>query len=146
MKPDVGHALFTSIQTLTTETAPYFEGDYHGGTVSSIAVLMALLGEEYDRAADVRLKSNNEIRELFAKTCIHLTDHELTPQLRSCSEQAEDSLRISELDRNGTVLKNLLIELHELIETLSENWAADINRDIWALLGRDARRALFDAD
>ncbi|MFT7128716.1 MAG: hypothetical protein ACI89U_000824 [Gammaproteobacteria bacterium] len=139
MKPDIGSVLLASIETLTTEIAPHFDGDYRGGTVSSIAVLMSLLGNEYDRAADMRFTTNKEIKEIFANAFTHLSDSDLALRLKNSSELEEISLRITDLDRSSALLKNLLIELHLYVEDLSEPWAEKINKDIWAFLGRDAQ-------
>lgn len=139
MKPDVSSVLLASVETLTTEIAPSFDGDYRSGTVSSITVLMSLLGEEYNRAADDRFTAIKEIKEIFAKSFAHIKDRDLASKLKNSSELEEVSLRITDLDCSSVLLKNLLIELHVYVESLSAPWAAKINRDIWAFLGRDAQ-------
>lgn len=145
MKPDVSSVLLASVETLTTQIVPSFDGDYRGGSVSSIIVLMSLFGEEYDRAAEVRYTGNKEIKEIFSRSFAQVADSKLALKLKNSSEQEEVSLRISDLDDSATLLKNLLIELQIYVENSTAPWAANINKDIWAFLGRDAQRTLFEA-
>lgn len=140
MKPDVKHTLMTSFMTLAAEIAPKLEGDYSSGTVSSIGVVMALLGEEYDRAADVRLATNNETRTVFAEAAEMVEDRGLAGRLKEAAQGEDVSLRVTDLDASGDALKSLLIELHVYVEEQSADWAREIDAKIWAVIAADVMR------
>ncbi|MBI3676865.1 MAG: hypothetical protein HY243_09655 [Proteobacteria bacterium] len=137
MKPEVDQILRFSAGQLITGIAPDLPVGYNQGAVSLLGFMMLLAAQEYDRAADIRVTENADIRKLFGALLPRVRDAALTEKLKTASESKDASLTISALDAANYDLRRLLIALHTHVETQGDTASA---KRIWAVLKAMADR------
>ncbi|MEQ8326649.1 MAG: hypothetical protein RH951_05795, partial [Parvibaculum sp.] len=111
MKPDVGVVMQGFFGTLLGDVAPHLSAEYSMGHVGIMGLMLHMTGELHDRAADIRLAENSEMRSLFSHAAALVEDEALKQRLTSAAETLDASLRISVLEANNAELAALLIEL-----------------------------------
>lgn len=140
MKPEVDIFLKQGAQTLLTEIAPALGESQLQGCVYLLSQLMLFSAQEYDRAAEIRVTDNTEMRNLFAQASDHVADAALLARLQDAAQSGEPSLRISELNRSNDALKALLIDLHAHIEEMPGAWARNFEETLLVHLLKVAER------
>jgi FKBP-type peptidyl-prolyl cis-trans isomerase (trigger factor) len=131
MKPDVDLTLQLIAASLMSEVAPKISDDYTQRNSMLTAMLLQIAAEEWDRAAARRVEENRALRRLFAEAAPEIEDRELRARLEAASEEAEESVRISDLNRSSDRLRELLIELHAHLEEIDSENARRIEAAIW---------------
>lgn len=137
MKPEADQILGLSAFQLLGTLSPLLPDNYAQGTASLIAFMMMLSAQEYNRAADIRVRENADMRALFAAFAPKLRDEDLKAKLEEAAHDSESSLEISALDAENYRLRRLLIALHEFADDANHRAAS---KEIWALLKRMADR------
>jgi len=147
MKPEVATALGGFFVTLMTEIAPQLGGEYSTGSVGLIGMSIAMAAQEYDRAADIRVRENEAMRALFAEAGRLVEDKALAKRLLDAGATKDTSFKVSALNASNDALKSLLIELHATVETSKAPWAAALDRKIWGFLveAAEGRKLVFPA-
>lgn len=144
MKIDVEQALLGFQTTLLTNVLPVLGTDYLAGSTGTIGVGLNLAAQEFDRAADLLVTDNRELRALFAAASESLEDAKLTARLREAATSRDASFRISELSHNNDTLNELLIELHTHVEELPGPPAQEMEGRILKHLRASASRRSLD--
>jgi hypothetical protein len=138
MRPEVG-----TILALTTQKIAMGLGDegqaFAQGTVGLLASVLAAAGKEYDRAADIRVSENRDIRALFAELAPSVNDAALRKDLHDAAGASDPSLRISDLNDANYALRRLLTRLQIHAE---QHGGLDAQKRIWAVLKALAERRL----
>ena len=134
MRPEVDEILTGVLGTVLTDIAPHLPEGYPQGSMNLIALLMIFASQEYDRAAEVRAHENAAMRALFADAAGPVPDPDLRHRLQKASNESDESLKVSLLNASNTILKELLIELHEMAETSDSPWGSSTEELIWAML------------
>ncbi len=134
MKPDVGVVMQGFFGTLLGDVAPHLSAEYSMGHVGIMGLMLHMTGELHDRAADIRLAENSEMRSLFSHAAALVEDEALKQRLTSAAETLDASLRISVLEANNAELAALLIELQTHVEGSQASWAAGLEARIWDYL------------
>jgi hypothetical protein len=140
MKPDVDHTLQLIAASLMSEVAPKISDDYTQRNSMLTAMLLQIAAEEWDRAAARRVEENGALRRLFAEAAPEIEDRELRARLAAASEEAEESVRISDLNRSSDRLRGLLIELHAHLEQIDSETARRTEAAIWEELRASTER------
>lgn len=104
---------------------------------------MAVVSEEFDRAAHRRIEENNALRKIFKDSLPVLKDEDLKRRVKEASERIEDDYRISALDKLNCELQEVLIDLHANVETLEGGDARRIEEQIWQELENWTKRREF---
>lgn len=138
MRPEFDTVINSAVGTFMAEVLPHVGVDYAASNAGVICLMLLMAGEEYDRAADVRYRENNEMRALFADAADAITDNELAERLRDAAASSDESLRISALNAANDDLRRLLIDLHACVEEEEGDGARKIDRGIWDFLRRSA--------
>jgi hypothetical protein len=105
--------------------------------------MMLAVAEEFDRAAHRRMEENLELRKLFSKALPTVENETLKPGLAAASGEMETDWRISSLDKSNNALIEQLIELHAHIETVENENARILEKEIWDVLKNYAKRREF---
>jgi hypothetical protein len=143
MIPEPNQALQVMMGTLAMEIAVSMGDDYRQANVNLLAFAAMLIAQEYDRAAEVRVTENREMRELFERAAGFVEDPDLRVRLARAAKESDASLRISELTATNNELRKLLIELHAAVETKQDTSNIALSRAIWRfLLDATAKRAI----
>lgn len=141
MIPSTDAALRTLMMTLMAEIAPQLPAGYAQSNLGMIAVLQMFLAEEHDRAAEVRVWENGEMRRLFVAGAGIVAG--LAPRLQQAAAAPDPGLRIQALDAANTKLLALLIELQSELEQLAGEGARELEKQIWDFLVASSERRGF---
>ena len=134
MKPTPELVLNQAFAKITMEMGPALPGGYGQGSATITGVLLLMVAQEFDRAADIRAKENRAMRALFAHAA-ESADGALAARLRAAAEGRDGDLSVAVLDRVNGELKKTLIELHTHAE---ETGALALERRILRFLGEAA--------
>ena len=141
MKPDVDQVLQTSAAQLMANLAPELSSTYALGSASLLSLMMALSARQVDRAAEIRVLENRDIRALFGALAPRIEDETLKARIIEASQGRDESVVVSALDESNGALRKLLIELHAHVDELAGG--RDAERQIWEVLKRSAERRLL---
>ena len=134
MKPDVDLVLQGFFGTLLMDVAPHLNAEYSMGNVGIMGMMMFMTAEEHDRAAEIRVAENTEMRALFAAAAQPVEDAALKAKLADAAASGDVSLRIKALDQSNAALSGLLVELQAHVETSKAAWAGPLEARIWDYL------------
>ena len=138
MKPEADQILMFSGLKLAAEYAPQIPTQYGQGMAQVVAALMFMSAQEYDRAADIRVSENIDIRALFKLLAPQIADANLRRDLETAAAAREDSLRISALNASNEYLRKVFIRLHTYLDETDAD-----TKPVWDVLkAMAARRTL----
>lgn len=138
MKPEIDQILNLSAMKIIGEFAPAMAAQYDQGMAQVVAGLMLMAAQEYDRAADIRVAENADMRALFGEMAPQVADAGLRGELEKAAATRDESFRVSTLNASNETLRRLLIGLHARMDETG----ADTRR-IWDVLkAMAARRTL----
>jgi hypothetical protein len=141
MKPEVDQILGLSAQQLMGTLAPLLPTGYAQGAAALTSFMLMLSAEEYDRAADIRVADNSDMRALFRELAPRVGDGSLKRKLETAAASRDASLKIAALDEANYELRRLLIALQEHVETRKD--ARDAEKRIWGVLKASAERRVL---
>ncbi len=136
MSPEVDTILGSSARKIVLglgEHGPAFAQ----GTAALMAMMLTLSAQEYDRAADIRVAENAQMRALFGALARDAGDAALKAKLETAAKAADESLRISVLNAGNAALRRLLSEA--MIDAEERGDAQALKR-IWTVLQAMAAR------
>jgi hypothetical protein len=110
MKPSPELVLNQTFAKIAMEMGPALPAGYGQGSATITGVLLLMVAQEFNRAADIRAKENAAMRTLFADAGKGV-DAALASKLRAAAESRDANLGVDALDRANGELKTLLIEL-----------------------------------
>jgi hypothetical protein len=143
MKPTPELVLNQSFAKVAMEMGPALPAGYGQGSATLTGVLLLMVGQEFNRAAAVRLKENQAMRALFGDCA---TNHGgvLGPALKEAAGQGDADITVAALDASNAALKKILIALQTAAEVAGD---AAIERRILGLLKEwaDARMVYLPA-
>ena len=146
MRPRVEVVFLSMAQDLIERVIPAISPSYHQGTVGMIATLLAIVGEEWDRAASRRIEENQRLRELFRESAPAVNDPALRTRILKLADTRDNDFHISALENNNCTLRAALIELHAHVESQSSPEARKVEAAIWDELAKSTeRRRLLSA-
>jgi hypothetical protein len=140
MKPEIPVVMQGHVGTLFGDILPHLNAEYSMGNTSLMAMSLFMVAEEFDRAADIRVAENAEMRALFAEAGRLIDDASLAARLTEASKGKDASLRITALNASNDALKALLIELQTLVEESKAPWAPALEEKIWDYIIAAAER------
>jgi len=146
MRPGVVVVFQQMAQDLFVRVLPAIGPSYEQGTVGMIASMLAIVSEEWDRAASRRIEENHRLRDLFRDSARAVHDPALKRRLLELAETRDHDFSISALEKNNCALRAALIELHAHVESQSGADARNVEDAIWnELLKSTERRRLSTA-
>ena len=140
MKPDPQAVLGYLTELTLTQVAPKVRPPYLAGTIGMIGTALAVLTEEWDRAASRLVAENRAVRAIFRKAETLSLDSALAAELRALAGGDDEDLRLSALDAGNSALRHALIRLQTAIETREDAPAKGLNEAIWAELVAETER------
>jgi hypothetical protein len=111
MKPSPDLVLNHAFAKVAMEMGPALPPGYGQGSATLTGVLLLMVGQEFNRAADIRAKENAAMRALFADAATAV-GAELGARLKVAADERDADINVATLDRSNAALKGLLIELH----------------------------------
>src|SRR5258708_27010458 len=119
MRPRLEVVFMTMAEDLIERVIPAIGPSYHEGTVGMVATLLAIVGEEWDRAASRRIEENQRLRELFRQAAPAVNDPALRSRIFQLAKTADNDFHISALQNNNCALRAALVDLHAHVESHS---------------------------
>ena len=120
-------------------------GDLYMATdLAYLSLLLGMVAQDYDRAADVLVTEERELVAILRKASAHLSDEGLRKRIAAALEQTPTILRVSELTAHSDTLLRLLIDVHEVVETDSAAWARELDGEIWRFLESHAAQRAYE--
>lgn len=140
MSPEGDKILLLTAQRLPTLVSADAGPAFAQGAAGLMGSLLAMMAQEYERGADLRINENKDIRALFAKLGPNVSDVALKAKILKASQETDTSFTISVLNKSNYALRRLLTRLHEHVEDAKMREA---ERDIWTLLRSIAARRMI---
>ncbi|MGI8925296.1 MAG: hypothetical protein ACR2HN_01455 [Tepidiformaceae bacterium] len=141
MRPDPVQVLYGLAGVLTTEIAAEMATPFGLQTVNGAAGILAMIAQEYDRAA-ARLAAENEaVAHLLRRAADSLPAGELAGRaLAEAGSPLNEDLHVSRLQAENDRLRRALVEVHAAIESLPGEQARAMDEAIWDELRQSTRR------
>jgi len=143
MKPDPQAVLGQLAGLMLQTIAPQVQPAYLAGTIGMSGLLLAMLTQEWDRAAERLVGENRAIRALFRQAEAVALDTGLSEALRALAGGEDDDLRLSALEAANGTLRAALIDLHAAVEARKDARSQALNDAIWAELSLSTTRRAF---
>jgi hypothetical protein len=143
MKPNAGQIVATSAGQLMMQVAPQLTDSYAQANAGLIGMILSFCANEFENGADMRMRENNEMRDLLASLEPHIDESKLRTRLGGVMAGRDASLKISELDKTNAELRKLFIDVHAHLEELPTLDAKTQIRRIWAMLSAHAERRVL---
>jgi len=144
MTPSFSQILMGAAGAVATQLGPQLKDNpYAIGQAQVIGLLMVLVAQEADRAADTLSLETVAMRALFAEASESPLPEGLRRRLRAMAESAPaENFTVRGLEAIAHPMKALLIELHEAVEDRPDEWARPLEAKVWDLLkmGADHRQ------
>jgi hypothetical protein len=140
MIPRHSHALRDIAIKLAMSIAPETTTSYAAANAGMISMLLQCLAQDFDRAADTRMRDIGEMKTLFERALAARPDTALASRLRAYLPRQPKSFTLTDLDALHAEGQRMLIELHAWVESTANQ---DLDREIWAFLERFADRHAF---
>jgi len=118
---------------------------YMAADLAYIAALLGMIGQDYDRAAEVLTSEHQAICVLLRRAEGHIAEADLKARIAGALSLEAASLRIPDLNARGDAVMKVLIDVHAAVEegeARGEIWAGPLDLEIWNFLeGFVANRA-----
>ena len=136
MKPSFAHILMGATGAMGTQVAPRLAGDlYAMGQASIVGLIMVLVAQEADRAADTLSLETVGMRALFAEAAEAPLPEGLRRRLAAMADAPHAAnFTVTALEATATPMRELLIELHEALEDRPDEWARPLEAKVWDIL------------
>lgn len=115
MKPTPELVLNQSFAKIAMEMGPALPAGYGQGSATLTGVLLLMVGQEFNRAAAIRLRENQDMRALFGEQAAKQAGA-LGAALKVAAGQGDPDISVSALEASNASLKKTLIELQTAAE------------------------------
>ena len=140
MIPRHAHSLRDIAIKLAMSVAPETTSVYVASNTGMISMLLQCLAQDFDRAAESRVRDIAEMKQLFERALADVDDGELATRLRAYLSTEPKSFTLTDLDAVSAQGQIALIALQTWAERTGKH---AIDHDIWAFLERFADRHAF---
>ena len=111
MKPSPDVILNQTFAKVAFEMGPALPAGYGQGSATITGVLLLMVAQEFNRAADIRAKENKVMRAIFRGAGKGVAG-DLGVRVKAAGATEDADLNVATLDGANSELKRLLIELH----------------------------------
>lgn len=143
MRPNPDRTLQGVAMTLFSETMREIRTPFGQSIVSMAGMLTMLVAEEFERGADRLVVENAATRELLTAGLDVVSEAQKAAILGALATPAAPNFRISSLQAENDALREGLIQLHTMVETIDSDAAKSLNERIWGELVESTKRREF---
>ena len=121
---------------------------YTMADLGMLAALVNMVGQDFDRAAQVLVSDLDEARAIFREAQPHIAEPDLGRRIAEVGATHPDSLAIPVLNAHADVAMRVLIDLHAAVEAAmdrGDDWAPALDRRIWAFLDEYVAKRAYDS-
>lgn len=144
MIPNTPKAVTFLAQRLLSHVLPGQQTAFGAADVALLSMLLEMVGQDFERAAQTRLEDVREMRGIFAEARGLPLDEALVARMNDARACDLSDVRIARLDEVHALHGKALIELHARIQQLDTAEAARLDRLVWEHLERHAERHHYD--
>jgi hypothetical protein len=133
---------------LVMETMPKAQDAYMAADLGMVAGLLGMVAQDYDRAAEVLVADDTEIRALFEEAAALPLPPEIKDRMATALASRPAGLRISQLSAHMDRTMRILIDLHasvEEAEVAGAAWAGPFDGKIWTFPENHVARHAYDS-
>jgi hypothetical protein len=124
---------------------PKMDDAYTIADLAIMANLVGMVGQDFDRAADVLISDHKDITEILRDALPHIKDKSLRQRMEATLAAEVPSFRVEALNARGDIAMRVLIDVQDAVEQAQGSgapWAAALDSRIWKFLDAYvARRA-----
>jgi hypothetical protein len=121
---------------------------YTMADLGMLAGLMRMVGQDFDRAADVLVSDLEGARAIFREAATCVADADLKRRMAEAVAARPESLAIPVLNAHADTAMRVLIDLHASVEDALEagaEWAPALDRRIWTFLDDYVAKRAYDS-
>jgi hypothetical protein len=110
-------------------------------------VLLGMVAQDYDRAAEVLVDEHAALVPIFRGAAANIADAALGARIAAALAMEPASLRVRDLNARSDILLKLLINVHAAVEEAEgggADWARRLNGKIWAFLDTHVTAHAYD--
>jgi hypothetical protein len=147
MIPKASQGIGHLIVRIAQDQIPKACDAYTATDLAYITGLMGMIGQDYDRAADVLISEHEIITTLLSEARGVLDDAALRERIDAALAMKPASLRIPDLNARADVTVRALIDVQaavEAAEDAGQPWARPFNLKIWDYLERFAANRAYE--
>ena len=121
---------------------------YTMADLGMLAGLVRMVGQDFDRAADVLVSDLEAARAIFREAATNIEDEDLRRRMADAVAARPESLMIPVLNAHADTAMRVLIDLHAATEdamAAGADWAPALDRRIWAFLDEYVAKRAYDS-
>lgn len=125
---------------------PKMDDAYTIADLAIIANLVGMVGQDFDRAADVLISDHRDITDILRDALSHIKDESLHQRMEAALAAEVSSYRVEALNARGDTVMRVLIDVQDAVERARGDgapWAAPLDSKIWAFLDAYAARRAY---
>lgn len=143
MRPNPDRTLQGVAMTLLSDVMREIQTPFGQSIVGMAGMLTMMVAEEFERGADRLVVENTATRELLNAGLDVVSEAQKAAILGALATPAAPNFRISSLQAENDALREGLIQLHAMVETMESEAAKALNERIWDELVASTRRREF---
>lgn len=133
--------ILQGIETMLGEDIkPMLADDFAQNDVRMAASLLAIDRAERENAVALLVEEHERLRALFARAAATVREEALRERLEQAADGRTANFRLTALEAETGVLRNLLVDLHVHVEALQDPAARELDHAIWRAI-RDTERS-----
>lgn len=147
MIPKGSQAIGHLVTRIAMDLIPKAADAYMATDLGYFTILMTMVGQDYDRAADVHVTEDAEISAILREAAPHLAEGTLKTRIADTLGEKPASLKMAELNARSDKLLKLLIDVHAAVEdakAAGAAWAGKLDDTIWRFLDAHVVRHAYE--
>lgn len=148
MIPRGSDAIRHLVARVAQDLIPKAHDAYTATDLGYFTVLMGMIAQDYDRAAEVLVCEHAALQPVLREAALHIDDAGLKARIAQALAAQTPSLRIGDLTARSDANLKLLIDLQAAIEEAEAggaDWARTINGEIWRFLEAHVAARAYEA-
>ena len=148
MIPEGAEGIAHLATRIVTDFVPKAVDVYTAADLGMLSALVTMVGQDYDRAADVLLTDVEEIKAIFTIAAPRFGDDALGQRMTRVLAAEPEGRRIHQLNLHADAAMRVLIDLHargEAAAAEGADWAPQLDQAIWTFLDSHVARRRYDS-
>lgn len=133
---------------IITDLIPKAVDAYMAADMGLTTGLLDMVAQDYDRAVDVLVADQDDIRALFETALGSVDNPALAGRMSASVAARATSLRVKDQSAQADTAMRVLIDLHAHVEDAEARgvaWATPLNLKIWTFLDAHVARRAYDS-
>ena len=135
------------VTRIAQDLIPKASDAYMATDLGYFTALLGMIGQDYDRAADVLVSEHEALVPILRAAADRLDDADLKVRADAAVVMQPASLRISDLAARSDITMTVLIDVHAAVEdaqAVGADWADALNDEIWRFLETHVGAQAYD--